>query len=51
LLPLSTCLPLLNGAFLDRFASLGAVSYRIVFLAMAALSLGGLFFAARMHRE
>jgi hypothetical protein len=50
-LPLSTCLPLLNGAFLDRFASLGAVSYRIVFLAMAALSLGGLFFAARMRRE
>lgn len=50
-LPFSTGLPLLNGAFLDRFVSLGAVSYRIVFLAMAVLSLGGVFFAARMRKE
>jgi predicted MFS family arabinose efflux permease len=50
-LPFSTGLPLLNGAFLDSFASLGAASYRVVFLAMAGLSLIGVFFTTRMRRE
>ena len=48
LLPLSLGLPLANGAFLDATASLGAWSYRIVFLAMAAVSAVGLYFSARM---
>jgi MFS family permease len=47
-LPLSAALPLANGAFLDRFAHLGSWSYRIVFLAMAALSLGGTAFSLRV---
>lgn len=50
-LPLSTGLPLLNGAFLDRFSSLGAGAYRIVFLAMAALGSLGLYFTARMRPD
>jgi hypothetical protein len=50
-LPFSTGLPLLNGAFIDRYASLGAEAYRIVFLAMAVLCLAGLFFAFRMKRD
>jgi MFS family permease len=48
ILPFSTALPLLNGAFLDSFAHLGAWSYRIVFLAMGALSLGGMAFTMRV---
>jgi hypothetical protein len=47
-LPLSTALPLADGAFLDRFAHLGSWSYRIVFLAMAALSIGGIAFALKV---
>jgi MFS family permease len=47
-LPLSTALPLADGAFLDRFTHLGSWSYRIVFLAMAALSLGGTVFSFRV---
>jgi MFS family permease len=47
-LPLSLGLPLAGGAFLDATAGLGAWSYRIVFLAMAAVSAVGLCFAARM---
>jgi hypothetical protein len=47
-LPFSTGLPLLNGAFLDRFASLGAGAFKMMFLGMAVLSLAGLLFAARM---
>jgi MFS family permease len=47
-LPLSTALPLVNGAFLDRFAHLGAWSYRIVFLAMGVLCLGGMAFSLRV---
>jgi MFS family permease len=50
-LPLSTGLPLLNGAFLDHFAGLGAWSYRIVFLAMAVLGVIGILFASRMRKE
>jgi MFS family permease len=50
LLPLSTGLPLANGAFLDAASGLGAWSYRIVFLAMAALCGVGLFFSVRMGR-
>jgi MFS family permease len=47
-LPFSTGLPLLNGAFLDRFARWGAWSYRGMFLGMACLSLVGLFFTLRV---
>jgi hypothetical protein len=47
-LPFSTGLPLLNGAFLDRFARWGAWSYRGMFLGMAGLSLAGLFFTLRV---
>jgi predicted MFS family arabinose efflux permease len=48
ILPFSTALPLVDGAFLDRFAHLGSCSYRILFLAMGALSLGGMAFALRV---
>lgn len=48
-LPLSTGLPLLNGALLDRFSSLGAWSYRSLFLVMAALSLAGLYATTRVN--
>jgi hypothetical protein len=41
-LPLATGLPMLCGAFLDRFAHLQGESYRIVF-ALAALLLAGAF--------
>ncbi len=47
-LPFSTGLPLLNGAFLDRFQRWGAWSYRGLFLAMAGLSLAGLYFTLRV---
>jgi len=47
-LPLSLGMPLAGGAFLDATAGLGAWSYRIVFLAMAAVSAVGLCFSARM---
>ena len=47
-LPFSTGLPLLNGAFLDRFARWGAWSYRGMFLGMAVLSLAGLFFTLQV---
>jgi MFS family permease len=47
-LPFSTGLPLLNGAFLDRFAFLGADAFKIMFLGMAVLCLAGLLFATRM---
>jgi len=47
-LPLSVGLPLANGAFLDRFAYLGAWSYRIVFLAMGLFCLGGMAFTLRV---
>jgi hypothetical protein len=50
-LPFSTGLPLLNGAFLDRFASLGAGAFKIMFLGMAVLSLAGLLFATRMPKK
>jgi hypothetical protein len=50
-LPFSTALPLVIGAFLDGNAALGATSYRIVFLAMAALGLFGVFFSSRMRTE
>jgi hypothetical protein len=49
LLPFSTGLPLISGAFLDRFASLGAGSFKIMFLGMAVLSLAGLLFSTRMQ--
>jgi MFS family permease len=50
-LPLSTGLPLLNGAFLDRFSGLGAWSYRGLFFAMAGLGLAGIFFTLRVPWE
>ena len=49
-LPFSTGLPLLNGAFLDRFASLGGNAFRLMFIGMAALSLCGLLFSTKMRR-
>jgi hypothetical protein len=51
LLPFSTGLPLLNGAFLDRFARWGAWSYRGLFLAMAALAMAGIWFTLRVPWE
>jgi MFS family permease len=51
MLPLSLGLPLAAGAFLDAAAGLGAWSYRILFLAMAAFSAVGLYFSARMVAE
>lgn len=46
-MPLSTGLPLLTGAFLDHFAYLGPQSYRIVFLSMSALIAVGIFFLSK----
>ncbi len=51
LLPFSTGLPLLNGAFLDRFARWGAWSYRSLFLAMAVLAMAGIWFTLRVPWE
>jgi hypothetical protein len=50
-LPLSLGLPLASGAFLDATARLGALSYRIAFLAMALFSGVGLYFSTRMRVE
>ena len=50
-LPFSTGLPLIAGAFLDASVTLGAGAYRIVFLAMAGLSIAGLLFTVRMNRD
>lgn len=47
-LPLSVGLPLLNGAVLDLLAFMGGWSYRIVFLAMAVLSVVSLIFLSRI---
>lgn len=41
-MPLSTGIPLLSGAFLDRFSTLGAVSYRYLFLALGVLITAGI---------
>ncbi len=46
-MPLSTGLPLLTGAFLDHFAYLGPQSYRIVFLSMSVLIAVGIFFLSK----
>jgi hypothetical protein len=40
---------LISGAFLDRFASLGAGSFKIMFLGMAVLGLAGFLFSTRMQ--
>ncbi len=48
MLPLSLGLPLAGGAFLDATAGLGAWSYRILFMALAACSAVGLYFSTRM---
>jgi hypothetical protein len=50
-LPFSIGIPLLGGAFLDRFASHGAGAYKAVFLVMAAIGSCGVFFAARMKKN
>jgi len=47
-LPLSLCIPLINGAALDRLAYLGSWSYRIVFLAMAIVSVASLVILSRI---
>jgi Na+/melibiose symporter-like transporter len=41
-MPLSTGLPLLSGAFLDHFSSLGANSYRLFFLTMILFIAAGI---------
>jgi hypothetical protein len=51
LLPVSLGLPLAAGLFLDSVRTLGALSYRLTFLAMACLSAVGLFFSARIPAE
>ena len=48
-MPLSTGLPLLAGTFLDRFSSLGAESYRLLFLGMGTLVILGIFFLSKVH--
>ncbi len=48
-MPLSTGLPLLAGSFLDRFSSLGAASYRLLFLGMGTLVILGIFFLSKVH--
>jgi hypothetical protein len=50
-LPFSTGLPLLNGAFLDRFVRWGAWSYRGMFLGMAVLAVAGIWFTLRVPWE
>jgi len=47
-LPLSVSIPLINGAALDRLVDLGGWSYRIVFLAMALLSVASLVILSRI---
>jgi len=47
-LPLSVGIPLINGATLDRLSYLGGGSYRIVFLAMAVLSVASLAILSRI---
>ena len=47
-LPLSVGLPLLEGTVLDSLAFMGGGSYRIVFLAMALLSLVSLIILSRI---
>ncbi|UCF97204.1 MAG: MFS transporter [Spirochaetaceae bacterium] len=47
-LPLSVGLPLINGAVLDRLAFMGAWSYRLVFLAMALLSVMSLIILSQI---
>ena len=42
-MPLSTGIPLLSGAFLDRFSYLGAGSYRYLFLGLAGLIIAGIW--------
>jgi len=51
LLPISLGLPLAAGLFLDAVRGLGALSYRLTFLAMACLGAVGLFFSARIPAE
>ena len=41
-MPMSTGIPLLSGAFLDRFSYLGSDSYRYLFLALAVLITAGI---------
>jgi hypothetical protein len=50
-LPFSTGLPLLNGAFLDRFTLWGGWSYRGMFLGMAVLAVAGIWFTLRVPWE
>ena len=41
-MPMSTGIPLLSGAFLDKFSYLGSDSYRYLFLALAVLITAGI---------
>ena len=50
-LPISLGLPLAAGLFLDASRSMGAMSYRLTFLAMACLASAGLYFSARLPAD
>ena len=47
-MPISTGLPLLSGAFLDHFIQLGRNSYRLMFLGMGILIGLGIFFLSKV---
>ncbi len=48
-MPIGAGLPLLSGAFLDRFANLGGESYRLMFLSMGILVVLGIFFLLKVR--
>lgn len=48
-MPVSTGLPLLSGAFLDHFTRLGGNSYRLMFLGLVFLIILGIFFLSKVH--
>ena len=50
-MPLSTGLPLLTGAFLDHFSAFGADSYRFMFAGMSILIVLGIIFLSRTRIE
>lgn len=48
-MPFGAGIPLLAGTFLDLFSSLGAETYRLMFLGMGALIIPGIMFLAKVH--
>ncbi len=51
IMPMSIGMPLLAGAFLDRFSYLGGDSYRIMFSGMIGFIILGIFLFAKVHLE